>query len=91
MLCVAKVSLSDWGEGQRRDVDPTHERIAGLLRGGYIVPLELPRRLVAPAEPEGFGPDTPLSPGAASPQDAAQATPTPRKARRRTVKDSADE
>lgn len=47
MLCVAKVNLSDWPEGDRRDVDPDNERIIGLLRGGYIAPLRLPRR---PAE-----------------------------------------
>lgn len=59
MLCVAKVSLADWPEGQRRDVDPSNERIIGLLRAGYIVGLQLPRR---PAAEEGFGPDTPLTP-----------------------------
>lgn len=47
MLCVAKVNLSDWPEGQRRDVDPTNERTVGLLRAGYIVPLQLPRRPAA--------------------------------------------
>jgi hypothetical protein len=48
MLCRAKVNLSDWPEGDARDVDPHNERIAGLLRAGYIVPLQLPRR-AAPA------------------------------------------
>lgn len=54
MLCVAKVNLSDWPEGHRRDVDPTNERTIGLLRAGYIVPLQLPRRAAAeaPAKPE---------------------------------------
>lgn len=50
MLCVAKVNLSDWPEGQRRDVDPTNERTEGLLRAGYIVPLQLPRRPAVEAE-----------------------------------------
>lgn len=44
MLCVAKVNLSDWPEGQRREVDPANERTQGLLRAGYIAPLQLPRR-----------------------------------------------
>lgn len=61
MLCVAKVNLSDWPEGDRRDVDPASDRIVGLLRGGYIVPLVLPRRQPEP-EPEVLGPDTALSP-----------------------------
>lgn len=55
MLCVAKVNLSDWPEGDRRDVDPENERIIGLLRGGYIAPLRLPRRpaeVASEAEPK---------------------------------------
>lgn len=52
MLCVAKVNLSDWPEGDRRDVDPENERIIGLLRGGYIAPLRLPRRVESEAEPK---------------------------------------
>jgi hypothetical protein len=44
MLCVAKVNLQDWPEGQRRDVDPNNERIQGLLVAGYIAPLQIPRR-----------------------------------------------
>lgn len=39
MLCVANVALSDWPVGQVRDVDPSSERIRGLLRAGYVVPL----------------------------------------------------
>jgi len=50
MLCVAKVNLTDWPEGQRRDVDPANERTKGLLRAGYIVPLQLPRRPAAETE-----------------------------------------
>lgn len=44
MLVVARVNLSDWPEGQIREVDPTHEQIAGLLRVNYIVPVRIPRR-----------------------------------------------
>lgn len=62
MLCVAKVNLSDWPEGHRREIDPTNERNVGLLRAGYIVPLQLPRRL----EPEYSG---------ASPRAEAQPPP----------------
>lgn len=43
MLCIANVHLNDWPMNDRRDVDPTDERIKGLLRAGYIVPLVLPR------------------------------------------------
>jgi hypothetical protein len=43
MLCVARVNLSDWPEGDLRDVDPKHERIAGFLRAGYIVGVRIPR------------------------------------------------
>lgn len=41
MLCVANVALSDWPVDHARDVDPSSERIRGLLRAGFIVPLEL--------------------------------------------------
>lgn len=68
MLCVAKVNLSDWPEGHRRDVDPTNERIQGLLRGGYIVGLRIPRSPeTAPAAPApaGEGEETGEAPKAA--------------------------
>lgn len=63
MLCVAKVNLSDWPEGTRREIDPTNERNVGLLRAGYIAPLQLPRRL----EPEAYA--------GASPPAVAQPAP----------------
>jgi hypothetical protein len=72
MLCVAKVNLSDWPEGTRRDIDPTNERNQGLLRVGYIVPLQLPRRAAPQMPPEARlvpsdppVPDTPIEPAAA--------------------------
>lgn len=67
MLCVAKVNLSDWPEGHRREVDPTNERTVGLLRAGYIVPLQLPRR---PAPPEA--PEARLVPSAPPPSEPAK-------------------
>ena len=52
MLCVARVNLSDWPEGQLRDVDPKHERIAGLLRAGYIAGVAIPRKTEEPNRTE---------------------------------------
>lgn len=53
MLCVARVNLSDWPEGQIREVDPTNETIAGFLRTHYIVPVRVPRRSGAQAAASG--------------------------------------
>lgn len=78
MLCVAKVNLSDWGEGQRREVDPTNERIMGLLRGGYIVPLALPRRSEKPPEQAIVPVEAP------TPAKAPEPASTPRAAATRT-------
>ena len=49
---VLNVYVSDWPEGHRREIDPTNERNVGLLRAGYIVPLQLPRRDAPPAPRE---------------------------------------
>lgn len=61
MMCVTNVALSDWPLGQARDVDPTHEKIQGLLAGGYIVPLVRRRPPEKPADATVTpgGPDTP--------------------------------
>jgi hypothetical protein len=82
MLCVAKVNLSDWPEGHRRDVDPQNERIIGLLKGGYIAPLQLPRRPAPETPPaasstpiEAPAPDT-----AAKPARRPRAAPAPKPA-----------
>lgn len=48
MLCVAKVTLSDWPLDSFRDVDPADETIRGLLRSGYIVPAVV--RKAAPVQ-----------------------------------------
>lgn len=48
MLCVARCNMSDWPEGQIRDVDPKHETIAGWLRAQYIVPVRIVRRDAEP-------------------------------------------
>jgi hypothetical protein len=74
MLCRAKVNLPDWPEGDARDVDPNNERTAGLLRAGYIVPLQLPRR-AAPESAEA----APASAGG-----VAEPEPDPRPARTAT-------
>lgn len=93
MLCKANVNLSEWPEGEIRDVDPKKERTVGLLRGGYIVPM-----ILAPAQPSRVAP-SPLEapvvilPGgvvldqeptvAPAPETTAKSTERPVRARQR--------
>lgn len=82
MLCEANVSLSDWPQGQRRDVDPTNERVKGLLRSGFIVPLMLRRPPVTPPKlAEGDAGDNPAEPTESpeAPKGASEARRTQRK------------
>lgn len=48
MLCIARVALPDQALDEVRDVDPQEERIQGLLRAGFLVPMV--RRAMPEAE-----------------------------------------
>lgn len=56
MLCITNVALSDWPVNEVRDVDPADERIKGLLRAHYIVPMIPARSSRAAQPPEGESP-----------------------------------
>lgn len=61
MICEALVAMSDWPLGQRREVDPTHPKIVGLLRAQFITPMVVPgQRMHVPLAEE------PQEPAAAS-------------------------
>lgn len=89
MLCVAKVTLQEWPEGTLREVDPQNERTIGLLRGGYIAPVRLPRRPAPeqPAEPSLTPVEAAAPDAAAKPASALQVAPTRKAAKKPRAED----
>lgn len=79
MLCVSNAALPDWPLGDRREVDPKNERIAGLLRARLIVALVPPRRAPETPPKRSEAPDAPQVVEAAEAADASTRPPTRRR------------
>lgn len=84
MICEALVAMSDWPLGQRREVDPTHPKIIGLLRAQFITPMVVPgQRVHVPLAEKPPAPEEPAAASSHASEPVEQAKPaTPARAAR---------